>query len=152
MEQTTYFEEYEIGATRITTGRTITETDFVIHAGHTGDFFPHHMDAEFMKSTPFGQRIAHGTLVFSIGIGLTANVINPVAFSYGYDRLRFVRPVFIGDTIRTKTTIIAKEDDPKRPDAGRVYERCEVMNQRDEVVLVADHIYVVERKNKTSAK
>src|SRR5690606_19149751 len=114
MEQTTYFEEYEIGATRITTGRTITETDFVIHAGHTGDFFPHHMDAEFMKSTPFGQRIAHGTLVFSIGIGLTANVINPVAFSYGYDRLRFVRPVFIGDTIRTKTTIIAKEDDPKR--------------------------------------
>jgi len=146
MEQITYFEDYEIGSTRTTTGRTITETDFVVHAGHTGDFFPHHMDAEFMKSTPFGQRIAHGTMVFSIGVGLTANVINPVAFSYGYDRLRFVRPVFIGDTIRTKTTIIAKEDDPKRADAGRVYERCEVVNQRDEVVLVADHIYVVERR------
>ena len=69
-----------------------------------------------------------------------------MAFSYGYDRLRFVRPVFIGDTIRTRATIAAKEDDPKRPGAGRVIERCEVINQRDEVVLVADHIYVVERR------
>ena len=91
-----------------------------MHAGHTGDFFPHHMDAEFAKTTPFGQRIAHGTMVFSIGVGLTATLINPVAFSYGYDRLRFIRPVFIGDTIHTRVTIAAKEDDPKRPDAGRV--------------------------------
>ena len=148
MEQTTYFEEYEIGSSRKTSGRTITETDFVVHAGHTGDFFPHHMDAEFMKETPFGQRIAHGTLVFSIGVGLTASVINPVAFSYGYDRLRFVRPVFIGDTIHTRATIAAKEDDPKRAGSGRVIERIEVVNQRGEVVLAADHIYIVERRTK----
>ena len=147
MEQTIYFEEYEIGSTRTTTGRTITETDFVVHAGHTGDFFPHHMDAEFMKTTEFGQRIAHGTMVFAIGVGLTASVINPVAFSYGYDRLRFVRPVFIGDTIKTRTTVAAKEDDPKRPGHGRVIERVEVINQRGEVVLAADHIYVVERRS-----
>jgi acyl dehydratase len=145
MEQTTYFEDYQIGFSRTTLGRTITETDFVVHAGHTGDFFPHHMDAEYMKTTPFGQRIAHGTMVFSIGIGLTASVINPVAFSYGYDRLRFIRPVFIGDTIKTRATITAKEDDPKRA-AGRVIERCEVINQRGEVVLAADHIYIVERR------
>ncbi|WP_292656473.1 MaoC/PaaZ C-terminal domain-containing protein [Mesorhizobium sp.] len=146
MEQIQYFEDYEIGASRLTSGRTITETDFIVHAGHTGDFFPHHMDAEFMKTTPFGQRIAHGTLVFSVGIGLTATVINPVAFSYGYDRLRFIKPVFIGDTIRTRTTIAAREDDPKRPGSGRVIERCEVINQRGEVVLAADHIYIVERR------
>ena len=85
-------------------------------------------------------------MVFAIGVGLTASVINPVAFSYGYDRLRFVRPVFIGDTITTRTTIAAKEDDPKRPDHGRVIERVEVINQRGEVVLAADHIYVVERR------
>ena len=146
MEQTTYFEDYEIGSQRVTYGRTI--TDFVVHAGHTGDFFPHHMDAEFMKTQPFGQRIAHGTMVFSIGVGLTASVINPVAFSYGYDRLRFVKPVFIGDTIHTRTTIAAKEDDPKRKDMGRVFERTEVVNQHGDVVLAADHIYIVERKNK----
>ncbi|MCB1429428.1 MAG: dehydratase [Nitratireductor sp.] len=147
MEQTLYFEDYELGHQRMTHGRTITETDFVVHAGHTGDFFPHHMDAEFMKTQEFGQRIAHGTMVFAIGVGLTASVINPVSFSYGYDRLRFVRPVFIGDTIRTRVTIAAKEDDPKRPGSGRVVERTEVLNQRDEVVLVADHIHMVERRN-----
>lgn len=146
MEQTRYFEDYAIGDSRVTSGRTITETDFVVHAGHTGDFFPHHMDAEFMKTQPFGQRIAHGTMVFSIGVGLTASVINPVAFSYGYDRMRFVKPVFIGDTIRTRVTISGKEDDPKRAMHGRVIERTEVINQKGEVVLAADHIYVVERR------
>ena len=145
-EQVIYFEDYELEAQRITYGRTITETDFVVHAGHTGDFFPHHMDAEFAKTLPGGQRIAHGTMIFAIGVGLTATLINPVAFSYGYDRLRFVRPVHIGDTIRTRVTISAKEDDPKRINLGRVTERCEVLNQRDEVVLACDHTLLVERK------
>ncbi|PYE44032.1 acyl dehydratase [Rhizobium sp. PP-F2F-G20b] len=148
IEQSLYFEDYDLGHQRLTTGRTMTETDFVVHAGHTGDFFPHHMDSEFAKTLPGGQRIAHGTMIFSIGIGMTASLINPVAFSYGYDRLRFVRPVHIGDTIRTRVTISAKEDDPKRADRGRVIERCEVLNQRDEVVLAADHILLVERKQK----
>ncbi|MEM8704498.1 MAG: MaoC/PaaZ C-terminal domain-containing protein, partial [Pseudomonadota bacterium] len=103
--QEIYYEDYEIGHVRETFGRTLTETDFVVHAGHTGDFFPHHMDAEWCAKQEFGQRIAHGTMVFSIGIGLTASAINPVAFSYGYDRLRFIRPVHINDTIRTRLTI-----------------------------------------------
>src|SRR5690606_41063706 len=107
MEQTTYFEDYEIGYSRTTAGRTITETDFVVHAGHTGDFFPHHMDAEFMKASEFGQRIAHGTMTFAIGIGLTATEINPLAFTYGYERLRFPQPVFIGDTIHSELTLAA---------------------------------------------
>lgn len=151
MEQTTYFEDYNIGATRLTTGRTITETDFVVHAGHTGDFFPHHMDAEFMKTQPFGQRIAHGTLVFAIGIGLTASKINPVAFSYGYDRLRFVKPVFIGDTIHTRLSILKKESDPKRPQHGRVWELTEVRKQNGDVVLACEHIYIVQRRPATEA-
>src|SRR5262245_10473299 len=122
-----YFEDYQLNSVRQTSGRTITETDFVIHAGHTGDFFPHHLDAEFARTTPFGQRIAHGTMTFAIGIGLTASLVNPLAFTYGYDRLRFPKPVFIGDTIHTRVTISSKEDDPKRPDHGRVVEKCEVV-------------------------
>ncbi|SDD18111.1 Acyl dehydratase [Paracoccus isoporae] len=147
MEITQYYEDIEIGARRETFGRTITETDFVVHAGHTGDFFPHHMDAEFMAKSEFGQRIAHGTMVFAIGIGLTATVINPVAFSYGYDRLRFVRPVFIGDTIRTRVTAARKQDDPKRAGFGRLFETVEVLNQNDQVVLACEHIYIVEKKD-----
>ena len=145
-EEKIYYEDYQLGSERITFGRTITETDFVVHAGHTGDFFPHHMDAEFAKTLPGGQRIAHGTMIFAIGVGLTATLINPVAFSYGYDRLRFVRPVHIGDTIRTRVTISSKEDDPKRANMGRITERCEVLNQQDEVVLACDHILLVKRK------
>ncbi len=146
MEKLRYFEDYTVGEVRETTARTITETDIVVHAGHTGDFYPHHMDAEFAKTTRFGQRIAHGTLIFSIAIGLTAGEINPAAFTYGYDRLRFIKPVFIGDTVRTRVTVSAKADDAKRPKQGRVTERCELVNQRGEVVMVCEHILLVERR------
>jgi acyl dehydratase len=95
-----YFEYYAVDAVRETLGRTITEADIVLHAGQTGDFYPHHMDAEWSKTQEFGQRIAHGTLIFSVAVGWTAAAVNPLAFSYGYDRLRFIRPVFIGDTRR----------------------------------------------------
>ncbi|MDQ0471857.1 MaoC/PaaZ C-terminal domain-containing protein [Labrys wisconsinensis] len=146
MERPRYFEDYVLGEERRSHGRTITETDFVVHAGHTGDFFPHHMDAEHMKASPFGQRIAHGTMTFAIGIGLTASEINPLAFTYGYDRLRFPRPVFIGDTIHTVLTVSALEPDPRRPDKGRVVESCRVVNQRGETVLACDHVLLAERR------
>jgi acyl dehydratase len=141
-----YFEEYEIGHSRETSGRTITEADVVLHAGQTGDFYPHHMDAEWCRTQPFGQRIAHGTLVFSVGVGMTAGEINPNAMSYGYDRLRFVRPVFLNDTIRARTSIREKRDDAKRKTHGIVVEALEVLNQRGETVLVADHLLLVERR------
>ncbi len=140
-----HFEEYEVGSVRRSGGRTITETDIVLHAGQTGDFYPHHMDAEWVKTQPFGKRMAHGTLVFSVAVGMTAGEINPVAFSYGYDRLRFIKPVFIGDTIRATVTIKEKKEDPKRPEHGFVYEQGEVVNQRDETVLVFTHIHLVEK-------
>src|ERR1700689_5926113 len=130
MTKTEYFEDYAVGAQRTTSGRTITEADVVIHAGHTGDYFPHHVDAEFARETPFGQRIAHGTMTFAIGIGLTAGQINPVAFTYGYDRVRFPKPVFIGDTMRTRVTIKEKAAEPKRPAKAGGGEAWEEINQR----------------------
>ncbi len=141
-----YFEEFEIGFARSTFGRTITETDFVVHAGHTGDFFPHHMDKEWCATQDFKRRMAHGTMVFSIGIGLTASTINPHAMSYGYDKMRFIRPVHIGDTIKTRATITEKRDHPKRQTHGFVHEAVEITNQNDEVVLVCEHLYLVVRK------
>lgn len=146
MEKPRHFEDYELSEKRTTYGRTITETDFVVHAGHTGDFFPHHMDAEAMKDSAFGRRIAHGTMTFAIGIGLTASEINPLAFTYGYERLRFPKPVFIGDTIHTEIEIASLEDDPKRPDHGRVTERIRVINQRGETVLACDHVHLAKRR------
>ena len=143
-----FFEDYDPGATRETLGRTITETDIVMHAGQTGDFYPHHMDEEWCRTQSFGHRIAHGTLIFSVAVGMTAGEVNPEAFSYGYDRLRFVRPVFIGDTIHVRVTIGDKRDS-KRPGTGIVVELCEVLNQRAEVVLACEHLLMVQRRKAT---
>jgi acyl dehydratase len=111
-----WYEDYEVGETRHFTGRTITEADIVLHAGQTGDFFPHHMDAEWAATQPIGQRIAHGTLILSIAVGMTAADINPQSMSYGYDRL------------------------------GYVHELVSVTNQRGETPLVLTHLYLVNKR------
>ncbi|MCS5714770.1 MaoC/PaaZ C-terminal domain-containing protein [Herbiconiux sp. CPCC 205716] len=139
-----YYDDIAIGERRETTGRTITEADIVLHAGQTGDFFPHHMDAEWMATQPAGQRIAHGTLILSVAVGMTAGDINPQAMSYGYDRIRFIKPVFIGDTVRVSAEIVEKSPHAKRPEEfGYVHELVTVTNQRQETVLVLTHLYLV---------
>jgi len=140
-----YFEEFEVNEKRSTGGRTVTETDIVIHAGQSGDFFPHHMDEEWCKTQPFKKRIAHGTLIFTIAVGLTAAVINEMAMTYGYDRLRFVKPVFIGDTIKATVTIAEKKEH-KKPGFGLVTELVEVFNQHGETVMVCEHVLLVNKK------
>lgn len=145
MQVEKFFEEYRVGESRTTTGRTITEADIVLHAGHTGDFYPHHMDAEWCATQDFKQRVAHGTLVFSVGIGMTAGVINPRGMSYGYDRLRFIRPVFIGDTIKVRATVKELRQH-KRSTQGMLVELVEVINQHGATVLSCEHLYVVERR------
>ncbi|MBB3210384.1 acyl dehydratase [Rhodopirellula rubra] len=146
MFQEIYYDDYRIGDTRTTLGRTITEADIVLHAGQTGDFFPHHMDAQWCKTQDFKQRIVHGTLTFSVGVGLTAVVVNPRGMSYGYDRLRFIKPVFIGDTLHTVVTISEKNDHKKRQNVGIVTEHLDVKNQNGDTVLVCDHLLIVDKK------
>lgn len=141
-----YFEEFELNETRQTRGRTITETDIVIHAGQSGDFFPHHMDEEWCKTQPFGKRIAHGTLIFTVAVGLTADFINEVSMTYGYERLRFIKPVFINDTIRVTITIKDKRDH-KKPDYGLVTELVECFNQHNELVMLCEHILMVKKSS-----
>lgn len=140
------FDQYEVGFSRTSTGRTITETDIVMHAGQTGDFYPHHMDAEWCKTQEFGARVAHGTLVLSVAVGMLAGEINEAAFSYGYDKVRFIAPVFIGDTITSTATIAAKRDHAKKPDEyGIVEEQVTVANQRGETVIAFIHVYMVRK-------
>jgi len=141
-----YFEEFALNDVRQTKGRTITETDIVIHAGQSGDFFPHHMDEEWCKSQPFKKRIAHGTLIFTVAIGLTADFVNEVSMTYGYERLRFIKPVFINDTI--KVTVTIKElKDHKKPEYGLVTELVECFNQHNELVVLSEHILMVKKAN-----
>lgn len=149
----TWYEEYEIGSSRHSHGRTVTEADIVTHAGQTGDFYPHHMDAEFAKTLPGGQRMAHGTLILSMAVGMLAGEINEQAMSYGYDRVRFINPVHIGDTITSRSEIVALSEHAKRPQAfGMAEERVEVVNQRGETVLAFVHLYLVNRKPEQGAQ
>jgi len=143
-----WFEDYAVGESRTTLGRTITEADIVLHAGQTGDFFPHHMDAEWMATQPAGQRIAHGTLILAVAVGMTATDINPQSMSYGYDRIRFIGPVFIGDTITVTAEITETTEHRKKPDElGYVHELVTVTNQRGETVLVLTHLYLVNKRD-----
>ena len=140
-----YFEDYPPNHQRHSRGRTVTEADIILHAGQTGDFFPHHMDEEWCKTQPFQKRIAHGTLIFSIAVGLTAALVNEVSMTYGYDRLRFIKPVFIGDTLQVTVSIKEKKDH-KKPGFGLVTELVEAFNQHRELVMVCEHILMVEKK------
>ena len=141
-----YFEDYAIGTLRLSSGRTITETDIILHAGQTGDFYPHHMDEEWCKTQAFGKRVAHGTLILSVSVGMLAGEINEAAFSYGYDRVRFISPVFIGDTITSRAEVVGKRDHVKKPhEYGIVDESVTVTNQRGEAVIAFTHIYLVKK-------
>jgi acyl dehydratase len=142
-----FFEDFEPPRVVTSRGRTITEADIVNFAGLTGDFLELHTNEEFAKRTAFGTRIAHGALVFSISIGLTArlNLLDDTLIAFaGVDHLRFVAPVFIGDTIRvTKSVVERKELGPAQ---GSVLFETKVLNQRDETVLVYRDKMLVKKR------
>jgi len=131
-----YFEDYSVGQVRTSRGRTVTEADIVNFAGLSGDFVELHVNEEYARQGPFGRRIAHGALIFSISTGLMVQMTSDheaiVAFR-GVDQLRFVAPVFIGDTIHvTKKTIEKNSKDGIR---GLVAFETTVLNQDGKAVL-----------------
>ena len=131
-----YFEDFEAGEESITAGRTVTETDIVNFAGITGDWNEIHTNKELAERGPFKQRIAHGALVFSIATGLSVRLgqtADTVIAFYGLDRLRFVKPTFIGDTIHVKQRIESKSERDEH--SGIVTILNEVINHREEVVV-----------------
>jgi len=143
-----YYEDFTAGSVFESRGRTVTEADIVNFAGLSGDFVELHTNEEFARQSPFGQRIAHGALVFSISTGLMTqmNLVNDTVLAfYGLDKLRFTAPVFIGDTVRvTKRVIELKEKDADR---GVVTFETQVLNQNHEAVIVyTDKLLVKRRK------
>ena len=121
--------------------KTVTAGDIERFAELTGDFDPLHLDEDFCKTTPYGKRIAHGALIIgymsSASSMMTGNMDRAVA-SLGYDRIRLVAPVFIGDTVTTAYEIVATD-----PERNRATAKITVTNQHGETVAVADHIMKV---------
>ena len=141
-----YFDEIEVGEEYESPGRTVTETDIVLFAGLSGDYNILHTDAEFMKTSLFGERIAHGLLGLSIQSGLLTRAMLPYAtIALGGLRWKFKAPIKIGDTIRVRARVTAKKE--TKPDRGVVVLERTVLNQRDEVVQEGDTELIVQRRN-----
>ena len=128
---------------RVEFRKTVGESDVYLFAGITGDLAPNHVDEEYMKASPYGRRIAHGALL--VGFMSTTSTmmidscvkkgIPETPVSLGYDRIRFLGPVYIGDTITVAYTIT--EVDPER---SRTRADVVITNQAGETVAVAEHI------------
>lgn len=119
--------------------KTIGEYDVYGFAGISGDFSPNHVDHEYMSRTLYGQRIAHGVLTMALMSTCSSKLIetlgNPPTVSYGYDRVRFIKPVFIGDTLTVRYRVASVEDQ-----GAKSFSEVTVTNQRGETVSVATHI------------
>lgn len=145
-----YWEDYQKGETFISPGRTITETDFVLYSSLTGDWWEGHTNVEFAKNAIFGQRIAHGFLTLCIGTSLLFRLGDyrwlPRFFiaNYGIENLRFTAPVMINDTIRCKAEV--GEIDEKDEKKGIITFDIEVLNQRNEKVIVYQNKVLVGRR------
>lgn len=130
MQQGLYYEDYEIGATMVTRGRTITESDIVQFAGLTGDYNPMHTDAEYMKNSMFGQRIAHGmlTLSYAVGQAYQLGFMEGTILAFRGLEMKFSLPVFIGDTLHVELTVREKKD-ALRMGGGLITLDVKVVNQ-----------------------
>ncbi len=128
---------------QVSFSKTVGETDVYLFAGITGDFSGNHVNEEYMKRSAYGRRIAHGALLVGF-MSTTSSLmiaeverkgIDETPVSLGYDRVRFIKPVFISDTVTVTYTISELDPDKRRSRA-----KVEVVNQDGVTVAAAEHI------------
>jgi acyl dehydratase len=134
-----YFEEFDVGQTfDHPIRRTVTEADNMLFSVMTMNPQPLHIDAEFAKKSEFGQPLVNSlfTLGLMIGQSVGDTTLGTTVANLGMSDVRFPKPVFHGDTIRTTTRVVSKRESKSRPDAGIVEFEHITLNQRDEQVAV----------------
>jgi acyl dehydratase len=132
-----YFEEFEIGQRfQHVVHRTVTETDNVVFSTLTMNPAALHLDAEYCKTTPFGQPILNSifTLGLLIGLSVYDTTYGTTLGNLGWEEVKFPRPVLIGDTLRAETVVITKRESQSRPDSGILTFDHRAYNQRNEEV------------------
>jgi acyl dehydratase len=123
---------------RTRVSKTVSESDVYLFAGITGDHHPNHVDEEYCRTTKLGRRVAHGALIVGYTSAASTRILEDFdrpLVSVGYDRIRFLKPVYFGDTITIDYEITGIEREKERTVA-----KVEVRNQHDELVAVATHI------------
>lgn len=142
-----YYEDFDTDRQFVSRGRTVTEADVVLFAGISGDFVELHTNEEYAKRSLFGRRIAHGALIFSISTGLTTqmNLVDGTILAFsGVDKLRFVQPVFIGDTIHVRKRVLERQE--MGEGRGVIVFETKVINQQEETVLIYHDKLLVKRR------
>jgi len=146
--ESTISKVFKLGEKFVTPGRTITEADIVIFAGLSGDWTELHTNAEYMKKSQFGQRIAHGMLTLSVASGLVLRAKELPDFEIlaflGMDNVKFTAPVFIGDTIRVEMEIVEARPSKSRANAGILRFKNIVKNQKNEVVATFESALMIK--------
>jgi len=145
-----YWDDLTTGFIYETATRTVTETDVVAFAALSADYNLLHVDAEYAKASPFGQRIAHGMLVASMVAGLnTRTTVNallaPSLMGLLEVKATFPKPTFIGDTIGVKIEI-AELSATSKPDRGLIRFLRSAINQRGETVCICDVLMLMKRR------
>ncbi|HZQ07781.1 MAG TPA: MaoC/PaaZ C-terminal domain-containing protein [Anaerolineae bacterium] len=130
------YDQLNIGDTFVSPRRTVTEADVVAFAGLSWDINPLHTDAEFAQATPFGERIAHGMLIASIGTGLgnQIGVLEGTTLALMEQVIRYKGPVKFGDTVHMEL-IVKEKRETSKPDRGVVIFDTPILNQRGEKVI-----------------
>jgi 3-hydroxybutyryl-CoA dehydratase len=133
-----YYDEFEVGQTLVTRGRTVTEADIVQFGALTGDFNPMHMDAEYSKTSFMGQRVAHGMLGISYAIGqlYQLGVLDGTILAFRELEAKFSVPILIGDTIKIHA-IVREKKDAARLGGGLVTFDLKILNQEGKTVTKA---------------
>ncbi len=146
MSEPLYYEDFEVGDTWVSSGRTITETDVVLFAGMTGDYNPLHVDHEYVKETPFKKPIAHGLLGVSLvaGLGNHAPLVKTVAF-VSIREWQFLKAIFIGETVHIHTEAIEKVDKSRR--RGQVSWKRQLVGHDGQILQSGVFISLVQKRN-----
>jgi len=132
------FGEMKVGDSKISTGRTITETDIVNFAMFMGSWLELQTNDEFARHTKYGKRIAQGPMVYTVAVGLLGYDGEILSALSGVDRMRMMAPTFVGDTLWAKGEITDLVDRGPEHEDGLVIVKLEAVNQRDEVVMECD--------------
>ncbi len=153
MPQGLWFEEFTEGLDIETRGRTVTEADVTNFAGVSGDFNPMHTDAEYAKATPYGQRVAHGALGFSIATGLAYQLgfLEGTILAFTGVEWKWRAPVFIGDTIRVMMKVTKRRAMPAAG-GGLVTLDVKVLNQKNEVTQKGEWTVMIRSKPENAAE
>ncbi len=142
-----HYEDFDVGREWATQGRTVTETDVVGFAALSGDANPLHVDAEYARTSPFGERIAHGLLGLSIATGLISRlgIIEGTTIAFLGLEWSFRAPILFGGTITVRSRVSDKRETSK-PDRGIVIFSVELVNQRGEVVQEGKQTLLMRRR------